>query len=111
VPGPRLLGAYTVNRNDIDCASHYPQGYDPKKGTEYTPYTQDFLSLVPYDQNSYQTYNINVSTSVGINISSKQHLYFLSQPRFAGMEYTTGLSHLVIRDSQDSRVTGDSFRN
>jgi hypothetical protein len=43
-------------------------------------------------------------------MSSKQHLYFLNQPRFLGLQYTTGTGHVLLRD-KSKREDADSFRN
>jgi hypothetical protein len=101
------MGAYTVDGTDYN--THFPQGYNPKIGSKYEPYTQDFLALVPSSLESYQTYNITISSKV-FSATSGQHVYFLSQPRFLGLEYTNGQLHIILR-SATSREDGDSFRN
>ncbi|MDR2369432.1 MAG: hypothetical protein LBD63_02285, partial [Mycoplasmataceae bacterium] len=99
---------YTVNATDYKA--HYPQGYVPNKDPVYNPYTQDFLALVPQNPNSYQTYNIKINSSVH-NFTIGQHVYFLSQPRFFGLEYASGLKHIVIRPVVATTHDQDSFRN
>jgi hypothetical protein len=108
VPGPKLMGAYTVNTTDYNA--HYPQGYVPNKDPVYNPYAQDFLALVPQNPDSYQTYNIVINSPV-YNFTTGQHMYFLSQPRFFGLEYTSGLKHIVIRSAKSPAPSEDSFRN
>jgi hypothetical protein len=104
------MGAYTVNQDNH--ASHYSQGYNPNGSSHiYAPYTQDFLALVPSSLDSYQTYDLIVTSKYYPTMTSGQHLYFLSQPRFLGLEYTSGLDHIYMRTQGSGRIDGDSFRN
>jgi hypothetical protein len=89
------MGAYQSSTEDN--RAHYPQGYSSNGDSTYKPYDQRFLTLVPSSEDSYQTYNIKMSTPAQ-DLSSGEHVYFLGQPRYLGLEYTTGLSHILLRD-------------
>jgi hypothetical protein len=101
------MGAYTVDSSDNNA--HFPQGYVPNRESQYNPYTQNFLSLAPSSLESYQTYNLTISSKV-FSADSGQHVYFLNQPRFLALEYTNGQTHVLLR-KPTSRNDGDSFRN
>jgi hypothetical protein len=102
------MGAFTAV--EADNRTHYSQGYIPKQEPNYQPYKQDFLALVPSNPDSYQTYSVDITPSVLPKMTSGQHVYFLSQPRFLGLEYATGQEHLLLR-KQGSTDGKDSFRN
>jgi hypothetical protein len=105
--GPKLLGGYTVS--NVAGREHFPQGYNEDGTSSFNPYTQNFISLVPSELGSYQTFNLNVNSSI-MNMTSHPRLYFMSQPRFFGLEYATGEEHLGFSTNASS-YGYDSFSN
>jgi hypothetical protein len=104
------MGAYTSGKDGL---SHFPQNFTgTNKKPDYPPrpYTQNFLSLVPSNNLSYQEYNMTIKTDTKITGKKTydigQHVYFLQQARFLGLEYATGQNHIQLRPDK-----GDSFKS
>lgn len=109
LPGPKLMGAYTVGENG---SPHFPQsfsGTNPKP-LDWKPYTQNFLSLVPSTEKSYQEYDLTIKPNMSgySTWDIGQHVYFLPQARLLGLEYRSGQNHIQFRTSSTG---SDSFGN
>lgn len=104
--GPQLFGAYSIDKTNF---THFPQGDVSKPPV---PYDQNYLSLVPSSEDSFQLYDYVVAANMTITketIGSGYHSYFLQQPRMSGLEYTTGQCH--VSTAADGQGHTDAFQN
>lgn len=110
--GPRLLGSYSINHQD-ERFEHTPQD------SENLPaYSQNFLSLVPSNLDSYQMYDVclhitnNIfSAIIGDYLGSGYHVYFHVQPRMFGLEFATNSRYISTWYPPGGNTGRDSFGN
>jgi hypothetical protein len=102
------MGAYTAGK---DALPHFPQNFigKNKEPGPFQPYTQNFLALASSTTQTCQTYDMTIKSNATLyktTIDIGQHAYFLSQPRFLGLEYASGQNHIQVRPDHH-----DSFKN